>query len=532
MKKLFQTSILAMALVLGSPMAMHAISNKIQRYEYYLPIEAEPIAKGYGWSVEREVTEETELYDACRLYLINNETREQYVLLETKGETISGTKIAIKARNKLAYGMNETGMIEHPDYAYGYIEAVDEVFILSPRLILVSGVPDGRNVYNYLIDLDSYSAVHMPAYGPYIQLVKYNDKKYLEFYTSEYTDRGRREIKGWYDAQGNLIKKRNSDKASPFDRYRMVFYVYGKGTYCHSNHPSDAGHAFVYIPQIGFVGFGSTGDHFGGPGNISDHRETRDCATDSCVIYITGEQLESVKAKFREFQKKIPYYFFGNSDCTSFVMNLADAAGIYYGNRLEIQTPIYFMEQLKKYNDTSSSAKQKTKPADASIQNDILGLIVRDPSENGYFPKEWTWRIKKDDVHGVSELSRVSSHDGETHVTVLLNLHHGDLKVDVKEVLVYRNSGRGLVLQSSYTEEISFPAQPNYAHYVNLKMEADIFPSLVAYNNSDYRLFVAGDFTENNQTKRFATIVEPHSSSNVMMLGWTDNFHIHFAYKQ
>lgn len=53
----------------------------------------------------------------------------------------------------------------------------------------------------------------------------------------------------------------------------------------------------------------------------------------------------------------------------------------------------------------------------------------------------------------------------------------------------------------------------------------------VAYNNSDYRLFVAGDYTT-NQTERFATTIDPHSSATIMIFGYSDNYHVHFAYKQ
>ena len=46
-----------------------------------------------------------------------------------------------------------------------------------------------------------------------------------------------------------------------------------------------------------------------------------------------------------------PNYYVGYYDCTSFVMDIADAAGVHYGNRLFIQTPMGFIQQMKQYNE-------------------------------------------------------------------------------------------------------------------------------------------------------------------------------------
>ena len=87
------------------------------------------------------------------------------------------------------------------------------------------------------------------------------------------------------------------------------------------------------------------------------------------------------------------------------------------------------------------------------------------------------------------------------------------------------------ILLSSSTKALTIPSQPDYSNYIEMKMEYDFFPALVAYNNSDYTLFVAGDYTVNS-TERFATIIEPHSSANIMMMGDAKSYHLHFAYRK
>lgn len=339
--------------ILMFPAMSMAISPEISRFYPPLPNNAKQIAKGYGWVVYQEKTEQTDLFTACRLYLKNSKTGDMYILLETKGDRQKGTKLRIKARNKLAYGLNDTGYKKQASCEGGYIEAVDEVFVVSPSKIIVSGVPDARNFYNYIIDLDTYTVTHIEAYLDYIQTVKSNGRRYLEFFSTEYTANGREEIRIWFDYEGNRVKT-----IAPLTypkSYRMAFYVWGKGTHCHSSEPSRTGHAFVDIPIIGCVGFSAIGDILGGSGDIYDHKGSVECATDSCIIYISREQWETVYAKFRELQRNTPNYFLGRYDCTSFVMDIADAAGIKYGTRIEVQTPVYFMEKLKKYNMSGSA---------------------------------------------------------------------------------------------------------------------------------------------------------------------------------
>lgn len=131
---------------------------------------------------------------------------------------------------------------------------------------------------------------------------------------------------------------------------RLVFYAWGRGP-LENGHNSSTGHAFVFIPEIGYVGYGSAhGDWVDDEGVISNHTRQAQLAQDSCVVWITNLQLNSVYDKVNQLLSNTPRYHIGNYDCTSFVMDIADAAGIYYGYRMPWRTPMGFIKELKKRN--------------------------------------------------------------------------------------------------------------------------------------------------------------------------------------
>lgn len=131
---------------------------------------------------------------------------------------------------------------------------------------------------------------------------------------------------------------------------RMVFYAWGRGP-LENGYQSSTGHAFAFIPNVGYIGFGSAhGDWLDDEGVISNHQRQAKYAQDSCIVYITNTQLNNVYNKVNALMNNTPRYHVTYYDCTSFVMDIADAAGIYYGNRLFIQTPMGFMQELKKRN--------------------------------------------------------------------------------------------------------------------------------------------------------------------------------------
>lgn len=133
-------------------------------------------------------------------------------------------------------------------------------------------------------------------------------------------------------------------------RNKMTFCAWGQGDDTGYGRVSKTGHAFVYIPRSGFWGFSTNDRLIKGEGSVSDHSSDRKYATDSCSVYITDYQLDDVLETLDMLLSSPPSYTIGWYDCTSFAMDIADAAGVYYGLRWRIQTPIRFMEQLKKYN--------------------------------------------------------------------------------------------------------------------------------------------------------------------------------------
>lgn len=134
-------------------------------------------------------------------------------------------------------------------------------------------------------------------------------------------------------------------------RNKIAFYVWGRGDETgHGNH-SLTGHAFVWIKNMGYWGFGSkNGEWFGDEGVVSDHTRLRQYATDSCIVYVTDQQLRQAQQKLNQLRNSTPDYNLQLYDCTSFAMDIADAAEVYYGIRSLVFTPVDFMERLKKYN--------------------------------------------------------------------------------------------------------------------------------------------------------------------------------------
>lgn len=134
--------------------------------------------------------------------------------------------------------------------------------------------------------------------------------------------------------------------------FPVVFYAWGSGDPVGNGNVSTAGHAFAHIPRVGYIGFGAAnGDMFGDEGRIFDHSYQHRFATDSCTVFLTKYQLENVYQTVDDLIDSPPNYYVGYYDCTSFVMDIADAAGVYYGNRIFIQTPMGFIQQMKQYNE-------------------------------------------------------------------------------------------------------------------------------------------------------------------------------------
>ena len=133
----------------------------------------------------------------------------------------------------------------------------------------------------------------------------------------------------------------------------VTFYAWRSGDRTQSG-TSRFGHAFVRLPGVGVYGFGA--QHrgkrllLGGQGIIFDHSQLVQYATDSCRVNVTDKQMKAMVAKLNALRLDEPLYELGRYDCTSFVMDIADAGGIKYGPRAVIQWPISFIEELKAHN--------------------------------------------------------------------------------------------------------------------------------------------------------------------------------------
>lgn len=140
-----------------------------------------------------------------------------------------------------------------------------------------------------------------------------------------------------YELQSKVWNYQRSDPAN--DKiYTLTFYAWRMGAHVGSdNHKSKYGHAFVDIPEIGAVGYGGT---------VTDHTNLVQYADYKVSVKIDRNALNKVHKKYWEWKNNPPEYFATRHDCTSFAMDIADAAGIYYGPRWAIQFPASFLRSL------------------------------------------------------------------------------------------------------------------------------------------------------------------------------------------
>lgn len=158
---------------------------------------------------------------------------------------------------------------------------------------------------------------------------------------------------------------------------------------------------------------------------------------------------------------------------------------------------------------------------------DIIGQVITAPSEDGYFPSEWEWKIERGEVYEVRELSRRKDPPGYEVITVLAHLHRGEVKIDAEMILKYSTNG----LESSRVTKLTIPQQPDYSQYVELEMDYDFIPALMLYNRSNMTLFVGGDYSSGDETSLFSAVIEPHSSK-MIAFGNVQCYHVHFAYEK
>jgi hypothetical protein len=119
--------------------------------------------------------------------------------------------------------------------------------------------------------------------------------------------------------------------------YTLTFYAWRVGSTNSRGEKSLTGHAFVDIPEIGVVGYGGT---------VTDHSNQVQYADYKVSVKINETALRKAQAKYWEWKNNPPAYDLAKYDCTTFAMDIADAAGIYYGPRWTIQFPAGFLRNL------------------------------------------------------------------------------------------------------------------------------------------------------------------------------------------
>ncbi len=124
--------------------------------------------------------------------------------------------------------------------------------------------------------------------------------------------------------------------------YTITFYAWGSRSDNCNGEKSDFGHAFVDIPEIGVVGYGGT---------VFDHTNKVQCAKYQVSVKVNESALRKAQNKYWEWKNNPPNYELMRNDCTTFAMDIADAAGIYYGYRWLIQSPAGFLRELRTYNE-------------------------------------------------------------------------------------------------------------------------------------------------------------------------------------
>jgi hypothetical protein len=179
----------------------------------------------------------------------------------------------------------------------------------------------------------------------------------------------------------------------------------------------------------------------------------------------------------------------------------------------------------------SKSDNESANPyKEVELADDLIGQIIYDPSENSYFPEDWSWTIGPGEVLSVDELSRDLFQDS-VNIRVLVHLHKDAIKIDSELIMHYVKNRNGYTLQSTTVNKFTLLPQTDYSQHVTLEMDYTFMPLLMLYNNSDMTLLVGGEWSSKSNSKRFITFVEPHSSETIAM-GTFTSYNIHFAYRK
>ena len=213
--------------------------------------------------------------------------------------------------------------------------------------------------------------------------------------------------------------------------------------------------------------------------------------------------------------------------------------GTYNAGTIQSDNRCYGRSVHLVQSGNSKSDNESANPyKEVELADDLIGQIIYDPSDNGYFTKEWRWTIQQGEVLGVDKLStnfsirRINGIEEEAmNITVLAHLQRDAIKIDAELILHYVKNGDGYILNSSTVTKLIIPSQTDYSQYVKLEMDYDFLPQLKLYNNSNMTLFVGGDWLSNSGPERFGCILAPNASKTIA-IGNITSYHIHFAYRK
>ena len=201
-------------------------------------------------------------------------------------------------------------------------------------------------------------------------------------------------------------------------------------------------------------------------------------------------------------------------------------AGIIQADECCYGRSVHLVQSGNSKSDNESANPYK----EVELADDLIGQIIYDPSENSYFPEDWSWTIKQGEVLGVDVLARDFLQDCQ-NIRVLVHLHKDAIKIDAELTMHYVKSGNGYTLQSTTVNKFTLLPQTDYSQHVTLEMDYTFMPLLMLHNNSDMTLLVGGEWSSKSNSKRFITFVEPNSSETIAMGAFT-SYNIHFAYRK
>jgi len=133
---------------------------------------------------------------------------------------------------------------------------------------------------------------------------------------------------------------------------RITFYAYGPGFFrTLINGPDNVGHASFKLEGYGMWGFGpADGKVIGGRGIVNDDSWARSIAEILFTTNISSEKARAVRFIADQWRSNPPNYNITTNDCVSFVMRIADEAGLRY-HWATTQSPRAFVESLQQNNN-------------------------------------------------------------------------------------------------------------------------------------------------------------------------------------